>query len=153
MKTKTAKAAVVATAMFLTAATSGTRPAMACEECQLKKAGTYLGQFTLLGNGTVRSWVTFGQNNKPTSLGVTFSEAALSGLATTPPKGMLGMEYNLALPKEAAVTGIDHVGVNWNPQGHEPPGIYDTPHFDFHFYLTPQSEVNKISFEGAGKIK
>lgn len=154
MKTKTAKTAVVSTAvLFLTAVASGNRPAMGCEECQLRKAGTYLGQFTILGNGTVRTWVKIGENGKPTSVGVTFSETALSGLAKTPPKGMIGMEYNLTLPKEAAVTGFDYIGLDWNPQGHEPPGIYDTPHFDFHFYLVPKDEVHKMTFGGAPNVK
>lgn len=30
--------------------------------------------------------------------------------------------------------------MNWNPSGHIPPGIYDVPHFDIHFYLTPNAE-------------
>ena len=37
-------------------------------------------------------------------------------------------------------TLIKHVFLNWNPAGHEPPGIYDLPHFDFHFYLVPDAE-------------
>ena len=27
--------------------------------------------------------------------------------------------------------------LNWNPHGHIPPGIYDRPHFDVHFYMEP----------------
>jgi hypothetical protein len=38
------------------------------------------------------------------------------------------------MPAEvAAVTGVDHLTVYWEPHGH-PPGAYLTPHFDFHFY-------------------
>jgi hypothetical protein len=59
---------------------------------------------------------------------------ALKGL----PEGKT-MEFTLALPKEAAPTAYNHIGIDWNPQGHEPQGIYDKPHFDFHFYMiTPE---------------
>jgi hypothetical protein len=34
-------------------------------------------------------------------------------------------------------TPFQHIFLGWNPGGHEPPGVYDVPHFDFHFYTTP----------------
>jgi hypothetical protein len=102
----------------------------ACDECQLRKHGTYLGQFTILGNGTVRSFATF-KDGKPQAVGVTFSETALTGLPEKLPEGMMTWSTNLALPKEAAMIGLDHIGVDWNPVGHEPAKIYDKPHFDF----------------------
>jgi hypothetical protein len=36
------------------------------------------------------------------------------------------------------------VELDWNPGGHEPPGIYDVPHFDFHFWTTSQAERASI---------
>jgi hypothetical protein len=33
-----------------------------------------------------------------------------------------------------------HFGLEWNPQGHPPSGIYEDPRFDFHFYLVPEAE-------------
>jgi hypothetical protein len=38
--------------------------------------------------------------------------------------------------------------VDWNPQGHIPPGIYDKPHFDFHFYLISDIDRNRITAVG-----
>lgn len=35
-------------------------------------------------------------------------------------------------------------GMNWNPMGHPPLGVYNSPHFDFHFFQMPESEVNAI---------
>ena len=35
-------------------------------------------------------------------------------------------------------------GMNWNPMGHPPLGVYSSPHFDFHFFQMPESEVNAI---------
>ena len=34
--------------------------------------------------------------------------------------------------------------LNWKPQGHIPPGIYDKPHFDVHFYMQPIEDVYAI---------
>jgi hypothetical protein len=45
------------------------------------------------------------------------------------------------------------VGLNWNPHGHIPPGVYDLPHFDFHFYIEPIEKIFAISLaEGAGSF-
>ena len=41
-------------------------------------------------------------------------------------------------------TPYQFVELNWNPQGHEPPGIYDLPHFDFHFYTISLEKRNTI---------
>jgi hypothetical protein len=46
-----------------------------------------------------------------------------------------GEETVLHLPAKAPATPFTHVVLNWNPHGHPPAGIYDKPHFDFHFYL------------------
>ena len=135
---------------LLALATIFSAPAHACDECQLRKDGTYLGQFTILGNGTVRSWVKF-EKGKPSSLGLTFSETALSGLKEEKelPKAMPMMEYKLALPKEAKVTGFDHISLDWNPIGHPPKDIYTLPHFDVHFYLMSPEARGKIIATGA----
>ena len=40
-------------------------------------------------------------------------------------------------------TGVDHLGVNWEVQGH-PPGTFFTPHYDFHFYTQSGEEIEAI---------
>jgi hypothetical protein len=141
------------TAAALALALGASGAATACEECQLNKAGTYLGQFTLLGNGTVRTWVKLDGKKRPLSLGVTFSESALTGLSETGmgPKEMPMVPYTLALPKEAKATGFDHVGLDWSPKGHLPNGVYNVPHFDVHFYLVPKSDLARITAVGKDK--
>jgi hypothetical protein len=50
----------------------------------------------------------------------------------------------LALPEPASrQTGITHLAVDWEAGGH-PPAPFLTPHFDFHFYSLPESEVDAI---------
>jgi hypothetical protein len=33
---------------------------------------------------------------------------------------------------------------NWNLHGHAPPGVYDVPHFDVHFYMPPIADILAI---------
>lgn len=59
-----------------------------------------------------------------------------------------GYEIVLALPESAVkMSAFRHVVLNWNPQGHVPPGIYNLPHTDFHFYFISNEE--RLSIGGA----
>jgi hypothetical protein len=126
------------------------RPALACDTCESKyKPGTYTGEALRIGNGVAYSWVTLNEKGKPAALGVTITESALEGLPATPPKGTFGYDYVLSLPEQAGKTAFKHVGFGWNPQGHEPPGIYDRAHFDVHFYMITPEAREKITAKGA----
>lgn len=137
-------ALTIGTMALMTMATPLVQPAHACDTCGGKKPNLFNGQFALLGNGTVRSWVKLDDKGKPSSLGVTFSETALSGLPEEM-QGDMADEYILALPKEAAAAGYDHISLDWNPKGHAPLGIYDIAHFDVHFYLVDQKNRDRIT--------
>jgi hypothetical protein len=107
------------------------------------------GESKLFGKGTARTWVKFDEDGYPLDIGVSFTKEALFGLPTEsdetgdyPLKLMLmdgsgnpTFEYELPFPKEVSVKPFTHMGVNWNPQGHTPEGIFSLPHFDIHFYL------------------
>jgi hypothetical protein len=97
-----------------------------------------LGAPAQLGQGTVQTFATLGQGGELTALGVKISEAAMTSL----PQEMRMLQ--IPLPQGAAGFGYDHVGFDWNPQGHVPAGVYDTPHFDFHFYHIPVAEQMAI---------
>ena len=101
---------------------------------------TLWGEPKALGNGTARSFVVRNDQGKPVSIGISFTKNALSGLPTEaePPEVML------ALPEKADVHQFKYIVINWNPQGHEPK-MYQVPHFDFHFYLVPNEEREKIT--------
>jgi hypothetical protein len=43
----------------------------------------------------------------------------------------------VAAPAMPTASGLSHLTMYWEPMGHAPV-TYMTPHFDFHFYLTPQ---------------
>jgi hypothetical protein len=107
-----------------------------------------------IGNGTVRTYVLFDPANRavPIEVGIALSARALEGLPA--PMAMEGAndamsshfdthERLLALPAENP-TPYTFIQFNWNPGGHEPPGVYDQPHFDFHFWNASREVRNSI---------
>jgi len=111
-------------------------------------AGTYDGPSRDIGGGRAHAFITIDDSGRPTAIGVRMSESALVGLPAEPPRDADGWEYVLSLPKEAAISGYNHVGIDWNPKGHIPQGVYDTPHFDYHFYLISLEQREKITAKG-----
>ncbi len=101
-----------------------------------------------VGNGTVRTYIVMDQKNggRPLEVGVALSERALEGLpapvASSDPMANMHM-YTLDLPAKNP-TQYKFVQFDWNPAGHEPAGVYDLPHFDFHFYTVPVEVRNSI---------
>jgi len=111
-------------------------------------AMTYNGSPRDLGRGNAYAFTTIDDTGKPTVIGLRISESAIEGLRTEPPEEGTAWETIIPLPKEAAGTGYDHIGVDWNPRGHIPEGVYSAPHFDFHFYMISQAERDKITAKG-----
>lgn len=107
----------------------------------LKKAGnlnnpdrTFYSPALPVGKGVVRAWVTENKSGEPVAVGVNLSEKALENLPDEPAM------YTLVLPKTKGKNFYTLVGLDWNPHGHEPPHVYDLPHFDVHFYIIPDAE-------------
>ncbi len=95
------------------------------------------------------TWVELDKFNKPVRLGITLTDAALNSV----PVGDHGegdhdhdheATWTLQFHQKAGVTPFNHVGMGWNPNGHEPETIYGKPHFDFHFYMMTPGEVAAI---------
>jgi hypothetical protein len=111
--------------------------------------GSFYGPAQKIGNGVVRTYVDV-RAGQPAEIGVAFSEHALEALpaghaqheGADPHANMVA--YSLELPAEAARTPYRFVELDWNPAGHEPPGVYDLPHFDFHFYTITPGERDAI---------
>lgn len=103
------------------------------------------GPSARMGNGFIRTFVQL-DGSVPLEVGVAISRDALEALPGPHDSG--GIEIGphlfafvtvLDLP-EPNPTPYRKVVVDWNPGGHEPPGIYDTPHFDFHFNMISEAE-------------
>lgn len=87
-----------------------------------------------MGGGTVRAFVTR-DGDALQYVGVEFTEEVLDGLP--------GEEAHQHLDLPGA-GNFRWVGFDWQPEGHEPPGVYDVPHIDVHFYMMPETEVEAI---------
>lgn len=123
----------------------------ACGESAAKQPEvvTTYGAPVSVGNGSARVYLVL-DNGAPAEVGVALSEAALAGLPADQSPGGIPMPdghhtYAYDLPMPAGnPTPYRFVGLDWNPAGHVPPGIYDQPHFDFHFYAITEAERNAI---------
>jgi hypothetical protein len=65
-------------------------------------------------------------------------------------------ERILPLPSEVARRAdvpFKWVLANWNPRGHIPLGVFDTPHFDVHFYIEPIENIFAIERGTCGAEK
>ena len=110
------------------------------------------GPAVKVGNGVARTYVVRDRKNGdvPLEIGVALSEGTMDGLPAKDPHAahkaaasahehLDNHVYLLSLPR-GGVAPYRFVELDWNPGGHEPPGIYDEPHFDFHFYTIPPAE-------------
>ena len=115
--------------------------------------GAYLqyGTPVAVGEGWARAYVVYAQQNggAPIEVGVALDERAMEGLPGPNPHKSAGASdghehvdnhpFLLSLPGRGAAP-FRFVELDWNPGGHEPPGVYDTPHFDFHFWTASREE-------------
>ena len=101
------------------------------------------GEIKTIGDGYAYSWVKI-KDDKPSAIGVTFDEGILKNLSQYDTEYVLSLP-DLRVPDGLADIQFKHIGINWNPKGHIPPGIYSVPHFDFHFYLVDQQYRNNIT--------
>lgn len=132
---------------------------------------TVYGESGKIGQGTARTYAELNADGSPVSLGIVYTQAALEGLPTEPNmksrcfdvngNGTLDMgecigDYELILSMPPEVTQnseipFQHATLNWNAHGH-PPAIWGTPHFDFHFYMISEEEVQAIRPGTCGAI-
>jgi uncharacterized protein len=117
-------------------------PGCSGESAPPSNSGTFLGPSQPLGNGTVKTYTTLDEGGHPTEVGLQLSATALDGLPATN-KG-LPLTLMLDFPDQASATAFDHVMLNWNPQGHEPPELFGKPHFDFHFDMVDMATIEAI---------
>jgi len=99
---------------------------------------TFYSSAIPVGNGIARAWISVNKEGEPLEVGINLSGKALTKLPDEP------KQYVLTLPKNKGQNFYTHVLFDWNPHGHEPEGIYDLPHFDFHFYIIPSEERMNI---------
>lgn len=102
------------------------------------------GSAQRIGNGTVRTYVLYDPANRsvPIEVGIALSAKALENLpapmaghgATDAMSSHFDTHERLLTMPDQNPTPYKFIQFNWNPGGHEPPGVWDAPHFDFHFW-------------------
>lgn len=123
------------------------------------------GWRTALGDGEVESFAQVPETGAPHAIGITFSAGALTNLPSNPSDGHHCIDrdgdgvtvaatecahtHEFVIPLPDAVSRRSDIPfkwvlLNWNLHGHIPPGVYDVPHFDVHFYMGPVADVFAI---------
>lgn len=133
---------------------------------------TYSGEPVPLGNGAVNTYLILADDAGPVSIGIRMTEAALEGLPAEPNNtnrcydvngdGSLEAvaecvgEYEIAMtwpPElERAEVPFKWIGLGWVAHGHNPPNVYDVPHFDMHFYMAERDAVMGIRTGPCGEL-
>jgi hypothetical protein len=115
-----------------------------------------------LGQGSIAAYAEFANDGAPQAIGVVLSGNVLNTL----PEEHSDMhqcfdadgndsidvmsecshwhEFVLPLPSQASRRSdipFKWALFNWNPAGHIPPGVWDVPHFDVHFYMEPIENI------------
>lgn len=105
------------------------------------------------GAGVMNSFVTLDDDGTPLNVGWAFSEGVLDTSKLPAEEHSHGTEehssetFNLELPKDSLgknYTALDHIGLGWNPEGHEPEFAYGAPHFDAHFFMISPEQRQQI---------
>jgi hypothetical protein len=108
---------------------------------------TFKGPELQFQHGKAWTWYEEDGSGKPVNLAVTVDSLAMHSLDTSHAENPGHHHTNmisLVFPSQASKTPFRHFGLDWNPHGHEPEGIYGQPHFDFHFYMISEAERNEI---------
>lgn len=104
------------------------------------KYNTFYGPAVRIKEGFARSWINITHDNKPLALGIEMTQGTLHSEGTDGGH-VHGNENILPLHQKAKeLTPFDHINFNWSQNGHPPPGIYNVPHLDLHFYKMPLEE-------------
>ncbi len=106
-------------------------------------SNVFKGPVLAIGDGHARSWIRIGHDGQPQEIGVEITEAALTSLPDHNYPMLLTLHQ-----KAKDVTPFDHIGFNYMRHGHFPPGVFDVPHFDVHFYL--QSVADRVAIPAPG---
>jgi hypothetical protein len=116
------------------------------------------GPAVSLGSGTVRTYVELDRDHPdtPVEIGVAMSEGVMADLpdGSAMSSAMTGHDAHTSMAMVMYMNLLDmpadnptpyrFVQLDWNPEGHEPAGVYDLPHFDFHFYTVSKEVRSSI---------
>jgi hypothetical protein len=114
---------------------------VACDESSGPETRTLRGPDISVGAGLARTEIVMDGDEGIRSIAVVFTRDALNNLPATLPN----TEFIVPLPSDAPATVFNHIGINWQPQGHPPPMVYTHPHFDTHFYMISMQQRDAMT--------
>lgn len=107
------------------------------------RSGAFKGPDTMIRQGKTWSSVRLDKEGVPQQLILTIDSNALRSVQSGDNQGH--QHENSVIvplhPKAVENTPFKFVMLDWVPNGHPPAGLYDSAHFDIHFYMAPQAEV------------
>jgi hypothetical protein len=106
----------------------------------LVPAGAVTGGTKSIAGTNVTVWAKLDAEKKVTDVGWNVPLALISTIASE-----FDYRESVLMPQEV----VDQVGwhgttFDYLPKGHAPPGVYDTPHWEFHIFYPPEAEFNAI---------
>jgi hypothetical protein len=101
---------------------------------------------TLFG-GTISSYAKTDAQGNVTEAGVVIPMSVITSAPKTmdmsgPPKADAALEFPEVVQK---TTFLNHLGLFWQPMGHDPLTRYGVPHWDFHFFTLQPKEAAAIN--------
>ena len=87
----------------------------------------------------VSAWIKSDLAKRPVSIGLRIPGKIIDSPPAQP--------ISVMIPRWPHVP-FKHVYFSWEPQGHDPTGIYNVPHFDIHFYLLSNGARKAITCAG-----
>lgn len=129
------------------------------KEHDMDRPGIFKGPEEQVHDGKAWTWFETDKAGQPKKLALAITDAALNSVPVgdggTGPHDHGDMENNwiLKFHPKADVLPFNHVGMGWNPNGHEPEQVYGLPHFDFHFYMPTPEEIAAIPVYEQAKEK
>jgi hypothetical protein len=118
-----------------------------CDKNETINTIVYKGPVQKFQHGKAWTWLEVDKTDKPVRIAISIDDEAMNSLD---PGGNHNGGHNhvngvsLAFHPKANITPFKHALLDWNPDGHEPAGVYTLPHFDFHFYMTSETERKAI---------
>jgi hypothetical protein len=102
--------------------------------------GIFKGPVVKVFDGKAWTWIELDQDGNPMRAAITINADALSSVGSGDGHHLDANNTVLEFHHKAGIINFKHAWLNWNPSGHPPPGIYNLPHFDFHFYTVTSQE-------------
>jgi len=102
-----------------------------------EKVNVFKGPVVQYGAGKARSWISVNKEGFPVEIGIELTEDVLDDRSLLS-QGQLETTVIPLHHKAIELTPFEHLGINYEPEGHPP--VWGKEHFDFHFYTITNEE-------------